>query len=68
LSEDPDTPRSRSGSHRRDAREASNNKHPLYRFLNDKKPGAVAGEGSKAFGAEWYVVGTNGKKIEKEGS
>ncbi|HEX5898255.1 MAG TPA: hypothetical protein VFY32_02565 [Solirubrobacteraceae bacterium] len=52
----------------RDAHEASNNKHPLYRFLNDKKPGAVAGEGSKAFGAEWYVVGTNGKKIEKEGS
>ncbi len=44
------------------------NKHPLYRFLNDKKPGAVSGEGSKAFGAEWYVVGTNGKKIEKKGS
>jgi predicted lipoprotein with Yx(FWY)xxD motif len=45
------------------------NKHPLYRFLNDKnKVGATKGEGVNAFGAEWYVVGTNGKKIEKEGS
>ena len=44
------------------------NKHPLYRFVQDKKPGDVTGEGSKAFGAEWYVVGTNGKKIEKKGS
>jgi predicted lipoprotein with Yx(FWY)xxD motif len=45
------------------------NKHPLYRFLNDKnKVGATKGEGVDAFGAEWYVVGTNGKKIEKEGS
>lgn len=45
------------------------NKHPLYRFLNDKnKVGATTGEGVDAFGAEWYVVGTNGKKIEKKGS
>jgi predicted lipoprotein with Yx(FWY)xxD motif len=45
------------------------NKHPLYRFLNDKnKVGSTKGEGVDAFGAEWYVVGANGKKIEKEGS
>ena len=45
------------------------NKHPLYRFLNDNnKVGATKGEGVNAFGAEWYVVGTNGKKIEKSGS
>jgi predicted lipoprotein with Yx(FWY)xxD motif len=45
------------------------NKHPLYRFLNDKnKPGNTKGEGVDAFGAEWYVLGANGKKIEKEGS
>ena len=43
--------------------------HPLYTFIADKsKPGATKGEGVDAFGAEWYVVGTNGKKIEKEGS
>jgi predicted lipoprotein with Yx(FWY)xxD motif len=42
--------------------------HPLYTFVADKnKPGSTKGEGVDAFGAEWYVVGTNGKKIEDEG-
>jgi predicted lipoprotein with Yx(FWY)xxD motif len=41
--------------------------HPLYRFIVDKgKPGSVKGEGLKAFGAEWYVVGANGKKVEHD--
>jgi predicted lipoprotein with Yx(FWY)xxD motif len=45
------------------------NGHPLYTFIKDNnKPGSTAGEGLDAFGAEWYVVGTNGKKIEKKGS
>jgi predicted lipoprotein with Yx(FWY)xxD motif len=45
------------------------NKHPLYTFKGDaNKVGATKGEGLDAFGAEWYVVGTNGKKIEKKGS
>jgi predicted lipoprotein with Yx(FWY)xxD motif len=44
------------------------NKHPLYTFVVDKsKPGSTKGEGVDAFGAEWYVLGTNGKKIEHEG-
>jgi predicted lipoprotein with Yx(FWY)xxD motif len=43
--------------------------HPLYTFIGDHNtPGKTTGEGSNAFGAEWYVVGTNGKKIEEEGS
>ena len=42
--------------------------HPLYTFIADKnKPGSTKGQGLDAFGAEWYVVGTNGKKIEDEG-
>lgn len=41
--------------------------HPLYRFVKDTKPGTTKGEGSKAFGAEWYVVKPSGKKLEKEG-
>jgi predicted lipoprotein with Yx(FWY)xxD motif len=42
--------------------------HPLYLFVADKnKPGSTKGEGVDAFGAEWYVLGANGKKIEKEG-
>jgi predicted lipoprotein with Yx(FWY)xxD motif len=44
------------------------NKHPLYTFvLDNNKPGSTKGEGVDAFGAEWYVVGANGKKIEKKG-
>ena len=44
------------------------NKHPLYRFkMDNNKVGATKGEGLDAFGAEWYVVGTNGKKVEEEG-
>jgi predicted lipoprotein with Yx(FWY)xxD motif len=39
--------------------------HPLYRFSGDSKAGQTAGEGSKAFGASWYVVAPNGKKIDK---
>jgi predicted lipoprotein with Yx(FWY)xxD motif len=37
--------------------------HPLYRFLNDEKPGQTEGEGSKAFGARWYVLAPSGKTI-----
>ena len=39
--------------------------HPLYTFFQDTKAGQTNGEGSTAFGAAWYVMGTNGKKIEK---
>jgi len=43
------------------------NGHPLYTFILDhKKPGSTAGEGVNAFGAKWYVLGTNGKKIDKD--
>lgn len=43
--------------------------HPLYLFIADKnKPGSIKGQDINAFGAHWYVVGTNGKKIEKSGS
>lgn len=44
------------------------NGHPLYYYEDDKKPGQTEGEGSKAFGAEWYAVGANGNKVEKPGS
>jgi predicted lipoprotein with Yx(FWY)xxD motif len=43
--------------------------HPLYTFVVDAgKPGSVKGEGVEAFGAEWYVVGANGRKVEKASS
>ena len=39
--------------------------HPLYHYDDDHKPGQTKGQGSKAFGAEWYVVAPSGKKIDK---
>lgn len=41
--------------------------HPLYTFVVDAgRPGSLKGEGVEAFGAEWYVVGANGRKVEKQ--
>ncbi|MFJ1747735.1 hypothetical protein ACIOJD_15985 [Streptomyces sp. NPDC088116] len=36
---------------------------PLYTFDQDKKPGEFKGQGLNAFGAKWYVLGVDGKKI-----
>jgi len=41
--------------------------HPLYRFLEDTKPGQTKGEGSQAFGAGWDALSPAGKKIERGG-
>ena len=41
--------------------------HPLYRFLEDTKPGQTNGEGSQAFGAGWDALSPAGKKIERGG-
>jgi predicted lipoprotein with Yx(FWY)xxD motif len=40
------------------------NGHPLYFFSGDTGPGSAHGQGTKAFGAEWYVVNANGSKID----
>ena len=40
--------------------------HPLYRFVQDRKPGQTNGEGSQAFGAGWEVLSPAGKKIEAD--
>ena len=41
------------------------NGHPLYAYIGDSKAGQAKGEGSKAFGAEWYVVNAKGNKVDK---
>jgi predicted lipoprotein with Yx(FWY)xxD motif len=38
--------------------------HPLYRFVQDTKPGQTSGQGLNLSGGEWYVLSAAGKKIE----
>lgn len=37
--------------------------HPLYRFVQDAKPGQIKGQDTHFFGGAWYVVSPAGKKI-----
>jgi predicted lipoprotein with Yx(FWY)xxD motif len=37
--------------------------HPLYTFVNDKKPGDTNGEGVNAFGGSWFAVSPAGAKV-----
>ena len=39
------------------------NGHPLYRFDEDQKAGDTKGQAIDAFGAKWYVISPEGKKI-----
>jgi predicted lipoprotein with Yx(FWY)xxD motif len=39
------------------------NGHPLYRYIQDTKPGQITGQDSHFFGGAWYVVSPAGKKI-----
>ena len=48
------------------SREVTYAGHPLYRFSGDKGAGDVNGQGSDAFGAEWYVLAPSGRKVEHE--
>ena len=41
--------------------------HPLYLFAQDTRAGQTHGQGMDAFGAEWYVLSSTGKKIEHGG-
>jgi predicted lipoprotein with Yx(FWY)xxD motif len=42
------------------------NHHPLYYFAADSSAGMVAGQGSKEFGAGWYVLNPKGSKIDND--
>ena len=41
--------------------------HPLYRFVQDTKPGQTNGQNLRLYGAEWYVLSSAGRTIEGEG-
>jgi predicted lipoprotein with Yx(FWY)xxD motif len=38
--------------------------HPLYTFVEDKKPGEANGNDIDAFGAEWYALQPSGEEAE----
>ncbi len=40
--------------------------HPLYLFSGDTGAGQTNGQGSKAFGADWYVVAPGGKALDED--
>jgi len=41
--------------------------HPLYRYVQDQKPGQTTGEGLQLFGGGWDVLSPAGKKVESNG-
>jgi predicted lipoprotein with Yx(FWY)xxD motif len=40
------------------------NRHPLYYYVGDTKPGQTSGQALNQFGAEWYVLAPSGSKID----
>jgi predicted lipoprotein with Yx(FWY)xxD motif len=52
---------------RRDGRrEVTYAGHPLYLYAGDHKPGDLTGQGLNQFGAKWYVLAPNGRKIDDD--
>jgi predicted lipoprotein with Yx(FWY)xxD motif len=47
-------------------RQVTYNGHPLYFFAEDKDGGDAYGQGSKAFGAGWYVMAPSGNKVDDD--
>ena len=49
---------------RRDGRrQVTYNGHPLYAYAGDSRAGQANGEGSRNFGAGWFVMNAKGKKV-----
>ena len=45
--------------------EVTYNRHPLYYFVSDRKPGQTTGQGLTQFGAPWWVLSAAGKEIHR---
>lgn len=39
--------------------------HPLYYFVQDRKPGQTTGQGLNQFGGPWWVLSASGKEIHR---
>lgn len=47
------------------SRQVTYNRHPLYTYVLDKRPGQTKGEGVFAFGARWHAVSARGTAVVK---
>jgi predicted lipoprotein with Yx(FWY)xxD motif len=45
------------------SRQVTYNRHPLYTFVMDKRPGQTMGENFFAYGAKWYAVSAKGRMV-----
>ncbi len=45
--------------------EVTYNRHPLYYFVTDRKPGQTTGQGVNQFGGPWWVLSAAGKEIHR---
>ena len=43
--------------------EVTYNRHPLYYFVTDRKPGQTTGQGVNQFGGPWWVISAAGEEI-----
>ena len=48
------------------AEQVTYNGHPLYYYVGDTAAGMAKGQGSKDFGASWYVLNAKGSKIDND--
>jgi predicted lipoprotein with Yx(FWY)xxD motif len=49
-------------------RQATYNRHPLYRFAREKTTKTTTGEGADQFGGYWYVVNVKGNEVKPKNS
>jgi predicted lipoprotein with Yx(FWY)xxD motif len=49
-------------------RQVTYNRHPLYYYVGDQKPGDTRGQGLNQFGALWYVLSPSGNATTKTAS
>jgi predicted lipoprotein with Yx(FWY)xxD motif len=47
-------------------KEATYAGHPLYTYAGDSKPGDTHGQGLDQFGAQWYALAPDGKKVDDD--
>ena len=47
--------------------EVTYNRHPLYYYVADRKPGQLTGQGLPQFGAPWWALDAAGREVHRRG-